>query len=175
MNITYIRGDATKPVGEGPKIIVHICNDLGVWGAGFVLALSRRWADPERVYREMDTYKLGSVSYVTVEKDIAVANLIGQTGVGVTKRGIPVRYWAIEEGLNQIRDAAEGTGSSIHMPRIGCGLAGGTWDEIDYILERVFKDSSVPVTVYDLYSWERIHKDVGNARAAKTARSRKNK
>jgi hypothetical protein len=29
------------------KLICHICNDLGGWGKGFVLALSRRWEGPE--------------------------------------------------------------------------------------------------------------------------------
>jgi O-acetyl-ADP-ribose deacetylase (regulator of RNase III) len=41
--IFYMTGDATAPVGEGQKLIVHVCNDIGAWGAGFVLALSKRW------------------------------------------------------------------------------------------------------------------------------------
>lgn len=27
--ITYTTGDATQPVGPGPKILVHVCNDRG--------------------------------------------------------------------------------------------------------------------------------------------------
>ncbi|MEO1228615.1 MAG: hypothetical protein AAFZ18_06900 [Myxococcota bacterium] len=42
---------ATAPVGEGPKVIVHICNDTGGWGRGFVVGLSKRWSAPEAVYR----------------------------------------------------------------------------------------------------------------------------
>ena len=49
--ITFVRGDATTPSGKGPKIIAHVCNDIGGWGKGFVLALSRRWPEPERAYR----------------------------------------------------------------------------------------------------------------------------
>ena len=30
--ITYITGDATRPQEVGPKIIAHICNNLGGWG-----------------------------------------------------------------------------------------------------------------------------------------------
>jgi len=34
MDIKYIKGDATNPAGEGNKLIVHICNDIGGWGKG---------------------------------------------------------------------------------------------------------------------------------------------
>ncbi len=46
-----IKGDATSPQAKGRKVIAHICNDLGGWGKGFVLAISRRWPEPERDYR----------------------------------------------------------------------------------------------------------------------------
>lgn len=42
MTIHYLKGDATNPVGPGPKIIAHICNDIAAWGKGFVLAVSMR-------------------------------------------------------------------------------------------------------------------------------------
>jgi O-acetyl-ADP-ribose deacetylase (regulator of RNase III) len=41
--ISYVKGDATSPQARGIKIIGHVCNDLGGWGKGFVLAVSRRW------------------------------------------------------------------------------------------------------------------------------------
>jgi hypothetical protein len=33
-------------------VIAYICNDLGGWGKGFVLAISRKWPQPERDYRD---------------------------------------------------------------------------------------------------------------------------
>jgi len=45
--INYVRGDATVPSVKGVKVIAHVCNDSGGWGKGFVLALSRRWPEPE--------------------------------------------------------------------------------------------------------------------------------
>ena len=39
--INYLKGDATQPHSQGTKIIVHVCNDLGGWGKGFVLAISK--------------------------------------------------------------------------------------------------------------------------------------
>ncbi len=39
--IQYLKGDATSPQAKGTKIIAHICNDIGGWGKGFVLAVSK--------------------------------------------------------------------------------------------------------------------------------------
>jgi len=49
--IAYVVGDATRPEGQGPRVIVHVCNDIGGWGRGFVLALSRAYPEAERRYR----------------------------------------------------------------------------------------------------------------------------
>jgi hypothetical protein len=41
--ITYIVGDATDPQGQGKKMIVHVCNDIGAWGLGFVVPLGTKF------------------------------------------------------------------------------------------------------------------------------------
>jgi O-acetyl-ADP-ribose deacetylase (regulator of RNase III) len=65
--IKYIKGDATAPGASGNKIIVHVCNDIGGWGRGFVMALSAKWKEPEMEYRKWyksgDNFKLGEVQY----------------------------------------------------------------------------------------------------------------
>jgi O-acetyl-ADP-ribose deacetylase (regulator of RNase III) len=40
--------------------------------------------------------------------------------------------------------------ASVAMPRIGCGLAGGTWEEIEPIIRDTLCAQGVSVTVYDL-------------------------
>jgi hypothetical protein len=35
------------------------------------------------------------------------------------------------------------------MPRIGCGLAGGKWEQIEPIIERTLLNKNVEVYVYD--------------------------
>jgi O-acetyl-ADP-ribose deacetylase (regulator of RNase III) len=156
MPLTIREGDATHPIGAGTKIIVHVCNDVGGWGRGFVLALSRRWPAPEEQYRgwyrERATtdFALGAVQFVPVEDDVIVANLIGQEGLHPTKSGPPVRYEAIREGLARIREHARERSASVHMPRIGCGLADGRWEEVEAIVRSELVDHGVDVTVYDL-------------------------
>lgn len=156
MNISYVIGDATKPVGDGAKIIVHVCNDIGGWGRGFVVALSKRWPEPERRYRawhrgeEKVPFALGEVQFVLVSEAVWVANLIGQRDVRTVAGVPPVRYHAITKGLQRVAEEALRIGASVHMPRIGCGLAGGKWEEVGKIVELQLANKEVPVIVYDL-------------------------
>jgi O-acetyl-ADP-ribose deacetylase (regulator of RNase III) len=164
MSLRYVTGDATRPEGDGARIIVHCCNSHGVWGAGFVLALSRRWPGPERQYRAwLDSAEkkgqlpLGAVQFVGVEDGLVVANLIGQEGVGHAPDGTPpIRYPAIRTGLATVREEAmrwalssSRRRASIHMPRMGAGLAGGDWARIERIVRNELVERDLDVTVYD--------------------------
>ncbi|BAV05609.1 O-acetyl-ADP-ribose deacetylase (regulator of RNase III), contains Macro domain [Filimonas lacunae] len=153
-NILYVKGDATAPVADGNKLIVHICNDMGRWGKGFVLAISKKWKSPEKEfkawYKSGNGYELGAVQFVQVEADIWIANVIGQHSIYKDEEGMPpIRYNAIATGLEQVGAFAVEINASVHMPRIGCGLAGGTWDKIEPLIESGICNKTVPVTVYD--------------------------
>lgn len=154
--LTIIQGDATSPQAKGPKIIAHICNDLGGWGKGFVVAVSRRWPEPEREYRAWhrgragNTFGLGAVQLVQVQPDIWVANMVGQHGMKRGSNGPPIRYDAVQRCLDTLARHAIEIGASVHMPRIGCGLAGGRWELIEPLIARTLCAGDVPVTVYDL-------------------------
>ena len=179
MNLFYVTGDATEPQGTSKnQVIVHVCNDIGAWGSGFVMALSNKWPEPEAYYRawhkgNLDNpfdpfappFKQGMVQVVDVIRDLRdeygepthvntyVANLIGQSGTGFLGDLAPVRYGSIHEGLYRLRNICYdkfGRYWDLHMPRIGCGLAGGTWDRIEEILKQVFSDDEIDITVYDL-------------------------
>jgi O-acetyl-ADP-ribose deacetylase (regulator of RNase III) len=158
MGINYTSGDATQPTGEGPKVIVHICNDIGGWGRGFVVAISKRWSEPEQRYRawhrggEAAPFALGEIQLVQVSEALWVANVIGQRDVRAVGGVPPVRCEAIRIGLQKVAAEAHRLGASVHMPRIGCGLAGGNWEEVSRIVERELVNKGVAVTVYDLPS-----------------------
>lgn len=157
-SVRYIVGDATRPAGDGTKIIVHVCNDVGGWGRGFVTAISKRWTDPERSYREWyreresNDFALGAVQLVRVEGDVLVANLVGQRGLNKKDGKPPVRYDAIRRGLARVREYAKELPASVHMPRIGCGLAGGRWEEIEPVIQDELITHGIAVTVYDFES-----------------------
>ena len=154
MQINYIHGDATQPNGDTNKIIVHICNDIGGWGKGFVMALSRRWKAPEKEYRNwyqsQENFALGEVQFVQVEPNLWIANLIGQHKIYRSKSGEPpIRYEAVRTGMKKVAEQAKNLGTAVHMPRIGCGLAGGKWEHIEPIILEELIEKGIEVTVYD--------------------------
>jgi len=153
--ILYRRGDATAPEDPsgGRMIIPHVCNDVGGWGSGFVVALSRRWPEPEAAYRKLyqeHGLQLGWVQMVRVSDRVAVANMIAQHGLRPSFDGIPLDYDALRKCLDGVAQAAVNNKCSIHMPRIGAGLAGGDWFRIADIIAETMCDRGLRVTVYDL-------------------------
>lgn len=166
MMIEYVRGDATYPRQDEVGLIIHICNDRGGWGRGFVLALSKRWSAPETEYRRWhrtdlnsqgEPFELGNIQCVQVSPSLSVINMIAQTGYGKNNRALhkssepdatpPIRYDALEKCLEKVAIIARELGASVHMPRIGCGLAGASWDLIEPIVVRQLSD--LTVIVYD--------------------------
>ena len=154
-DIIYLKGDATCPQAKGVKVIAHVCNDLGKWGKGFVLAVSARWPEPERAYRDWhgdrakNDFGLGAVQFVPVEKYLWVANMVGQRGIKGSTTAPPIRYDAVEQCLATVGEKALDLGASVHLPRIGCGLAGGKWERIEPLIEKTLCEKDVKVTVYD--------------------------
>ena len=154
--LRYTRGNATNPIGEGFRYILQVCNDIGGYGAGFSGALSRRWPMVESSYRKWwsslnGELKLGAIQVIQVQSDIAVINMIGQHGIGLDKNGVPpIRYDALENCLNNAGIIISDEKGSAHMPRIGCGLAGGNWDLIEPLVIEQLSKRGINVTVYDL-------------------------
>jgi len=154
-SIEYVSGDATRPQGGGNKVIAHVCNDMGFWGRGFVLSLSARWKRPEQDYKECkkvwpEHFVLGRTQLVKVERDIWVANMIAQHGIRRDPSDPPpIRYDALRQCLSNLSDRVLKMEASVHMPRIGCGLAGGKWDRVEPILLDSLCAQGIRVFVYD--------------------------
>lgn len=154
--IQYLIGDATSPSLCGNRIIAHICNDVGGWGKGFVMAISKKWKQPEAEYRRwyqnrnVNGFGLGRTMLVKVEESLFVANMVAQRDVKTLKGIPPIRYEALKVCLSELALAALDLNASIHMPRIGCGLAGGTWDKVEPIIVKTLIEKGISVFVYDL-------------------------
>ena len=152
MEIKYLKGDATRPIGNGDIIIAHVCNDIGAFGAGFSGAIARRWKIVETSYRNLTTRTLGDVQFIQLTPNLMAANMIAQHDVinilGETKDGLPpIRYDALRQCLIVVNGMAVKINATLHCPRFGAGLSGGDWN----IVEQIIKDiMSVDVYVYDL-------------------------
>lgn len=151
----YVTGDATLPQGAGGKLIVHVVNDQGGWGKGFVVALSARYPAAEEAYRRWSRrpaaddppFALGQVQFVPVPPHLWIANLLAQHGYRRPDNPVPLDYAALDQGLEAVAVFAGREGMSIHLPKIGAGLAGGDWDRIAALIDR--RLAGHDVTVYE--------------------------
>jgi O-acetyl-ADP-ribose deacetylase (regulator of RNase III) len=153
--LVFVRGDATSPQATGPKVIAHICNDVGGWGKGFVLAISKRWPEPEASYRAWhrtragNDFALGACRLVQVRPALWIANMIAQHGIKPGRDGPPIRYDALQRAPAALAPHVLEHGATVHMARIGCGLASGQWERIEPLIIEELSARGIHVTVYD--------------------------
>lgn len=150
MSLRFVTGDATRPEGDGLRVVAHVANNLGAWGAGFVVALSRRWPQPEQVYRAAPKLKLGTVQFVEVEPNLVVANMVAQDGFPTRGCRCALDYDALAECLVTVAEYCAEHGASFNAPRFGAGIAGGSWPKIETMLRGTMGAHDVDVTIYDL-------------------------
>jgi hypothetical protein len=132
--IKYIQGDLFELLPyeeETYKTIPHVCNNLGLWGSGFVLAVSKKWPmeleerSPEWQYREWgkhakedsgipstNSFMLGNVQWVNTTplengmpspSTVSVVNMIAQHET-VRTNPKPIRYESLVSCMGKIRD-----------------------------------------------------------------------
>lgn len=154
--VEYVVGDATEPRGEGPKLIVHIVSDGAItWGGGgFAAAMRRAWPVAQDEFRQWvgparKELVLGNVHFSSVREDVDVASIVAQHGYGPSAQP-RVRYNALREGLSRVAAVARQKGATVHMPRIGTGQAGGSWDVVEELIRLTLSAEDLRVTVYQL-------------------------
>lgn len=148
--IRYLRGDATRPRGRGPRVVAHVVNNRTPrWGGGFAAAIRSRWPKVQQDFIGWSAggLSLGSAHIVEAAADVWVASIVAQVGYGPSPRP-RLRYEALERGLEQLSERALQLGASVHAPQLGAGQAGGNWSAIHRMLERVVLARDVSVTVY---------------------------
>ena len=152
--ITYLKGDATKPRGDGFRIICQVVNDKApLWGGGFALVVRRRFPKIQEDFSSWakeydDLFILGGSRFCLVDKSLAVFNMICQKGYGPSRRP-RIRYSAMKACLDKLADIAAEREASVHMPRIGCGQAGGSWSVVSELIGETLCTRGISVTVYD--------------------------
>ena len=150
--ISYQKGDLFQDIPTNTNVIIpHVVNEDGVWGAGFVLAISKKWKDPELEYRKAskkvlpDKIPLGLIQMVKVEDNVHVCNMWAQTLRDTIPGEIPLKYYFLRKCLKKLNKEALRLNAEIRAPKFGAGLAGGDWELISKMIE---EEISVPVTVF---------------------------
>lgn len=151
--IEYLTGDATEPRGDGLRAIVHLVNDKTAnWGGGFARALRSRYPEAQEDFRkwvaaDKSRLRLGAIRRVEVRPDLEVVTIVAQSGYGPSVRP-RVRYEALRTALKHLSALLDREPVSVHMPRIGAGMAGGDWNIIAELVRDELVDRCHEVTVY---------------------------
>ncbi len=154
-NLHFYKGDATQPRGTERKILLQVVNDKArTWGPGFAAAVKKRWPSAEKQFTEWvmsrdRDFRLGGVHVVSLRDDLILASLVAQHGYGPSDKP-RLRYGALLESLRKVAEVAKQQSATIHMPRIGSGLAGGDWSIVEGILQETLGTAGLDLTVYDL-------------------------
>lgn len=153
VSITYKVGDlfeSTEPA------LAHGCNTHGVMGAGVARIVRQR--HPEAFYAytqacDMGRFRLGSAlpvySSPAGDRGRWIYNLATQVnpGADATLWGVFLSF------ANMAEDARVRGIDAVGIPRIGCGIGGLTWDNVEPTINAAISQSTHPglnIVVYDL-------------------------
>lgn len=163
--ITYHEGDLFKHLDKWEAersatenvitIVPHIVNNIGVFGAGFVVPLGKRYPIVREEYLNVSARLLGTTQSVVVSPNVVVVNMVAQNSVKPkTIDGVlipPIRYKALEDCMQDVYSLislyeSEGKRVQIFAPLFGSGLAGGDWSKIEQMIKKYW--NRIPVRIY---------------------------
>lgn len=155
--VSFSYGDASIPLSKS-KMIIHIVNNKGKWGKGFVVPLSKRYPAVKEEYlkwfSEKKDFFLGHVQFICVNGNerIYVANMLAQDGLKKSKddNAQYVSYEALKECLSLVSDYALKERLSIQLPMIGAGLGGGDWDAIFSLIKECLARKRIKCNIVKL-------------------------
>lgn len=165
--LRFANGDVTKVTpNEKPIVIPHICNDEGKWGAGVSGSIGKAFPEAEKHYRSLDRYVLGTVDVIKGGDNLFIANMIAQHSIGSKESAVlfepensplrlhrpPIRYGALSRAMRLVRNFCYADGKpwcTIHAPRFGTALAGGNWETIQGLINEMWLDDGIEVTIYN--------------------------
>jgi len=145
-------GDATKPRGDGIKIIAQVVNTSGGLGIGFGKSLSKNYPivkkEMEKWHSDKSEYVLGSTNLIKVNDTTYIFQMLAQKGLFPKGNEIPLKYNELRKCLLQLADAAFKLKATIHMPQIGAGQAKGDWNIILGMIHDELISKDIKVNIY---------------------------
>ena len=154
-SIAYLPGDATNPRSGGFRIVAQIVNDSAfTWGGGLSLSVRKKWPDAQQAFRtwaehDRRNLRLGNVHFASVETGLGIASLIAQHGYGLSPTP-RIRYLHLKTCLDKLASLATERKATVHIPKLGCGQAGGLWSVVRELVEDSLCGRGVKVYVYEL-------------------------
>lgn len=129
----------------GASVILNPVNTVGVMGAGFALAIRRRYPDLFDDYRQAcETFLVGDVYYWRCrEGQPIIANI-------PTKQHWrdPSKLEYVRKSLNtftKLPPLSFHPDNLVASPRLGCGLGNLKWEDVEPIFEEMFTEWNVVI------------------------------
>jgi O-acetyl-ADP-ribose deacetylase (regulator of RNase III) len=150
-----VHGNVLEPRAQSEKIICQLVNDQArTWGGGVARSTARKYPKAQESFSAWITSlprsdRLGNVHFASVGRSTTIASLVGQQGYGVSSSP-RIRYVALAQCFEKVLGYALDHKASVHIPRIGEGQSGGSWETVAEIVRTVLVNNGVPVTAYEL-------------------------
>ena len=142
--ITIKEGDLLKIDCD---IICHQVNLQGVMGGGIAAQIARKYPECEKEYKKyiQSTKNAFGKVFLWYNGEIYIANCFTQTEFFYT------RYDSVRNCFEEIARFAEKKGLSVGIPyKYGCGIANGSWEEVEQIIIDVFANKEIDCKILKL-------------------------
>jgi O-acetyl-ADP-ribose deacetylase (regulator of RNase III) len=134
--------------------IMHVVNNLGYWGSGFVLQINKYLGNKAEIeYKNtVNTYNkqdlLGGFIITEYSDKLFVVGLFAMNGIyDKYNNPNPLIYAYLSDALMDSYDCVDGYDCEVLMPKIGVGLANGDWAIIEPMIQR---HATVETKIYTL-------------------------
>ena len=149
--INYIEGDVLLALEKGElDVVLHGCNCQGGFGSGIAGQIARKWPHVRdaylRLHRSGGTI-LGFFQPVLIGNDQFIVNA-GTQDRYMPRGVVHADYDAINDVLESLKLYTTNKHQRIGIPKIGSGLAGGDWEEVERIALKHFSDRDITVYIY---------------------------
>lgn len=138
----YTQGDLLE---SDEFYIMHGCNNQGFMESGIAAQIKKKYPVVYKEYRrhhDQEGLRLGTFHLVDVNPRRRAINAIAQT-----QGGTPISYDALNQIFTDLNTVNLNPFKRIGIPKIGAGVAGGSWDIIERIIE-------VRAIMYDVCVYE---------------------
>lgn len=143
-----VHGDLLALLHEGTfDVIVHGCNCMGFMGGGLAAQVAASYPEVEEADREFDLQrpgrsKAGTILPVDVE-DGTVVNAYTQVYAGPA-----AELGLIKSAMWKVRALYVHEDVRIGIPRIGCGIGGLRWEDVEPVMLEEFDGLDVTLVEY---------------------------
>ena len=142
--INYLTGDVTQATEQ---VIAHGVNCMGHFGSGVAGAIKRNHPYVRNQYLSLTSHVLGTCQFVEYENKIWV-NAHTQQHKGYDGKQY-ADLSAVAECFEEIADYMVAHHlTTIAIPKIGCGLGGLEWADVEILVDGLLGDYEV--SVYEL-------------------------